>query len=120
MTPTRSTSAGRTSVWFASKRTAGSRDAVLRGSMTDTRLLVAGRWVTSGLLIIGGLGLWDEVTEKLRGVARDDRVRRHVARHDAARPDDGVRADGHVRQDRRARPYRCAGLHDRPLDLPVL
>src|SRR5439155_12354633 len=60
-----------------------------------------------------------EDPEESRRVARDDAVRRHVARHDAAGGDDGVLADDDLGQDGCAGPDRRAFPDERGFDGPV-
>src|SRR5438132_6493216 len=53
-------------------------------------------------------------------VTCDDRVCRHIARHDAAGADDGTLANDNVRENGRARADRRAFANERGFDFPIL
>src|SRR5260221_8219095 len=105
MTATRTRSTGRLSGPANAGCSAVCARIVVSGS-TIGSVLVLGS--TAGMLsmLIECPRLGSEVPQDLCWIARDDRVRRCIARHDAAGADDGVLADDHVREDGRPRSDR--------------
>src|SRR5712691_7097947 len=118
MTATRTRSAGRLSGCANAGCSLAPPSIVLRGSRIGP-VLAPGS--TTGMLsmLIECPRLGREVPQDLRRIARDDGVRRHVARNGAAGAHDGVFADDHVRQNRRPRADRRTAPHGGRLDFPV-
>src|SRR5258707_15477030 len=121
MTATRTRSAGRLSGSAAADTgcSLGRPSIVLSGSRIGS-VLVRGSATGVLSMLIESPRFAGEVPQDRRGIARDDRVWRRIASHDAAGPDDRVFADDHVREDCGARSDRGAPPHRRGLHLPVL